>query len=204
MAEKLDVFALPFNLNDLSSFETFVDKAEGILGGIDCLVNNAGMSLHEKTFFDVTPDTFCSQFRTNLEGPFFITRAVVMKMMMKNDSEPTKGNILFISSETGFTADIRPYGLTKAAINSFVEGLGYLLCKDGIRVNAIAPGVVATDMTGFSPDENLAYTHNSTGRLYLPEEMAEAATFLISDASATVSGQILTCNNARTINARWK
>ena len=127
-----------------------------------------------------------------------------MKMMMKNDSEPTKGNILLYHQKQGLQLISVLMDLQKAAINSFVEGLGYLLCKDGIRVNAIAPGVVATDMTGFSPDENLAYTHNSTGRLYLPEEMAEAATFLISDASATVSGQILTCNNARTINARWK
>lgn len=114
-----------------------------------------------------------------------------------------KGNILFVSSETGETADIRPYGLTKAAINSLVQGLAYLYASQGIRVNAIAPGVTATGMTGVS-NTNLYYPANPNGRAYLPEEMAEVATFLLSDASGCISGQIVACNNAKTINARWK
>lgn len=207
VADEIDVLSLPLDLQEPSTFEIFVEEAVRMLGGVDCLVNNAGISLHENTFFDVTPETFNSQLKTNFEGPFFLTQIVARIMIAKRTSEEmgaSKGNILFISSETGFTADIRPYGLTKAAINSLVEGLAYLFCKNGIRVNAIAPGVVATDMTGHSPSGNLEYAFNSIGRLYLPEEIAEVATFLLSDASATISGQILTCNNARTINARWK
>ncbi len=116
----------------------------------------------------------------------------------------TRGNILFVSSETGDTMDIRPYGLTKAATNSLVQGLAYLLAKKNIRVNAVAPGVTATDMTGLSADGNLNYGGNITERVYLPEEVAEVAGFLLSDASGCMSGQILVCNNAKTVNARWK
>ena len=116
---------------------------------------------------------------------------------------PYKGKVLFISSETGDTVDFRPYGLTKAAINSLVQGLAHLYSQYNIAVNAISPGVTATAMTGINPD-NLQYSYNPNGRAYLPEEIAEVATYLLSDASNSISGQIITCNNAKTVNARWK
>ena len=100
--------------------------------------------------------------------------------------------------------DFRPYGSTKAAINSMVQGLAYLFAKEGIRVNAVAPGITASDMTGLSTEGDISYRGNISGRVYMPEEVAEVAAFLISDAAGCVSGQIITCNNAKTINARWK
>ena len=100
--------------------------------------------------------------------------------------------------------DFRPYGFTKAAVNSMVQGLAYLYAKNNIRVNAIAPGVTASDMTGFKTDDNLYTDYNRIGRIYLPEEVAEVASFLISDISNCVSGQIIACNNAQSVNARWK
>lgn len=200
IASSIGAEFLILNLQQPENFSQFVSNAVQKLGSIDCLVNNAGISLHESTFFEVTPETFGSQFLTNLSGPFFLTQEVV-KFMQNNE---IKGNILFISSETGFTVDIRPYGLLKTALNSLVQGLAYMLCKEGIRVNAIAPGVVATDMTGFRETENLEYPYNSIGRLYIPEEMAQVAVFLLSDSSFPISGQIIGCNNARTINARGK
>lgn len=100
--------------------------------------------------------------------------------------------------------DFRPYGFTKVAVNSMVQGLAYLFRKEGIRINAVAPGITASDMTGIKTDGNLSSGNYATGRYYLPEEVAETACFLLSDASGCISGQILTCNNAQTINARWK
>ncbi len=190
--------ALPLDLTDVNAFDAFVTEAIKKLGGIDCLVNNAGISLHEE-FQTVTAEGFDCQVATNLRGPFFLTQRVFKYM----EDNKVKGNILFVSSETGETADIRPYGLTKAAVNSLVQGLAYLYAPHGIRVNAIAPGVTATGMTGVS-NTNLYYPANPNGRAYLPEEMAEVATFLLSDASGCISGQIVTCNNAKTVNARWK
>ena len=185
---------------DISSFDSFIENAESELGGLDCLVNNAGVSLHENTFFDVTEETFDVQVNTNFKGPLFLTQAFLKKLRSNN----CLGNVLFISSETGITMDIRPYGYTKAAINSMVQGLAYVLAKDNIRINAIAPGITATEMTGFSAEENLYCQSNMNDRVYLPEEVAETACFLLSDVSGCISGQIIACNNGRSINSRLK
>ena len=191
---------LTLDVQDTDSFDKFIHDADRILGGVDCLVNNAGISLHEPTFFDVTSQTFDEQIATNHRGGFFLTQSFTKLLLC----EKRKGNVLFISSETGETVDIRPYGFTKAAINSMVQGLACLFVKDGIRVNAVAPGITASDMTGLKADENLFLECNPTNRVYLPEEVAETACFLLSDASGCISGQVIVCNNGRTINPRWK
>ena len=110
---------------------------------------------------------------------------------------------MLISSETGETSDFRPYGYTKAAINSMVKGLANLYNKSGIRINAIAPGVTVTDLTKVANDGNLYAGDYGQGRYYLPEEIAEVATFLLSPAASCISGQIIVCNNAQTVNPRW-
>ena len=199
-AKKLECKYLQLDVSNPSEFDAFMDKAEELLGGLNVLVNNAGISLHENTFFDVTPETFDKQVDTNLKGAFFLAQTFIRHI--KNTE--TKACVLFVSSETGDTMDFRPYGFTKAAINSMVQGLAYLFAKDGIRVNAVAPGITASDMTGLSTEGDISYRGNISGRVYMPEEVAEVAAFLISDAAGCVSGQIITCNNAKTVNARWK
>ena len=199
-AERIGCKYFTLDVQDTSVLNKFISEADSILEGADCLVNNAGISLHEPTFFDVTPETFDAQIATNLRGSFFLTQSFT-RLLLK---EKRKGNVLFVSSETGETVDIRPYGFTKAAVNSMVQGLACLFVKDGIRVNAIAPGITASDMTGFKANGNLFLAGNATERIYLPEEVAETACFLLSDASGCVSGQVIVCNNGKTINPRWK
>ena len=199
-AEQIGCQYLTLDVQKTDSLDKFIHDADRILGGVDCLVNNAGISLHEPTFFDVTPDTFDAQIATNLRGGFFLTQSFT-KLLLQ---EKRKGNVLFVSSETGETVDIRPYGFTKAAINSMVQGLACLFVKNGIRVNAVAPGITASDMIGLKTDGNLFLECNATNRVYLPEEVAETACFLLSDASGCISGQVVVCNNGRTINPRWK
>lgn len=199
-AERIGCKYLTLDVSKVETFADFIQKADEILDGVNCIVNNAGISLHENSFFDVTPDTFDQQINTNFKGTFFLTQEFIRKVMAEN----RKANVLFVSSETGDTMDFRPYGFTKAAVNSMTQGLAYLFAKDNIRINAVAPGVTATDMTGIKTDGNLYASSNHTERVYLPEEVAETACFLLSDASGCISGQIITCNNAKTINARWK
>lgn len=200
VAEEIGCKYLTLDVQDTSAFDAFIAGADRLLGGADGLVNNAGISLHEPTFFDVTPETFDAQIATNLRGGFFLTQSFTRMLLQKK----RKGNVLFVSSETGETVDIRPYGFTKAAVNSMVQGLASLFVKDGIRVNAVAPGITASDMTGFKAGGNLYLARNATERVYLPEEVAELACFLLSDASGCISGQVIVCNNGKTINARWK
>lgn len=199
-ADKIGCKYLTLDMQNTAELDDFISEVDRMLGGVDSLVNNAGISLHEPTFFDVTPETFDAQMATNLRGGFFLTQSFTRLLLR----EKRKGNVLFVSSETGETVDIRPYGFTKAAVNSLVKGLACLFVKDGIRVNAIAPGITATDMTGLKAGGNLYLECNATERVYLPEEVAETACFLLSDASDCISGQIILCNNGRTINPRWK
>ena len=199
-SEQLGCSYLVLDMTSPESFDKFLDDAESKLGGLDVLVNNAGVSLHENSFFDVVPEGFDTQIDTNFKGGYFLSQSFIKRMVERGSA----GNVLFISSETGETVDFRPYGFTKAAVNSMVQGLAYLYAKNNIRVNAIAPGVTVSDMTGFKAEDNLYTDYNRIGRVYLPEEVAEVASFLISDISNCVSGQIIACNNAQSVNARWK
>lgn len=191
---------LQLDLQNTSAYDSYLEKADSLLGGINCLVNNAGISLHEKSYFDVTVESFRSQVDTNLIGTFFLTQHFAKYLI----DHKTEGNILVISSETGITSDIRPYGYTKAALNSMVEGVAYTFAKQNIRINAIAPGITASQMTGKDPHGDISSRKEMLGRVYLPEEVAEIAAFLLSDASACLTGQTLVCNNGKTINARVK
>lgn len=193
---------LQLDVQEETSFKNFLDKADMMLGGVNCLVNNAGISLHEDGFLEVSTEQYDAQFNTNLKGAFFLTQRFIEKCS-DNRTDGIK-NILFTSSETSITVDERPYGLTKAAMNSLVQGLAYRYVNEGYRINAVAPGVTVSDMVGVKKDGDLACSYNVTQRYYLPEEVAEVACFLLSDASNCLNGQILVCNEGKTINARWK
>lgn len=186
------------DIMDVKFLRSLINRAADSLGGLNVLVNNAGISLHEWELEKVTEDGFDRQLSTNLRGPFFLTQDFVAYL---KDKKINKASVLFMSSERSQQADIIPYGLTKAAINSFVSGLAKKYANQGIRVNAVAPGVTATDMTGMDGTSDLYYEGNICRRAYIPEEVAQVASFLISDASACLSGQILVCNEAKTINA---
>ncbi len=201
VSEELGCLYLPLDVRDTATFDTFISQANSMLGGIDCLVNNAGISLHEGDITHVSTQQFDDQFATNLKGSYFLTQKFI-ELLLQNPSR--KGNILFVSSERGTTVDVLPYGLTKVATNSLVRGLAVRLIRHGIRVNGIAPGVTTSDMTGFKADGNLYCSYNITERVYLPEEVAEVACFLLSDASSCLNGQILECNEGKTINHPWR
>lgn len=197
-ANEINCKYLTLDVTNVSSFENFMNEAEHLLDGANCLVNNAGISLHESSFKEVTVETFDKQINTNLRGGFFLTQRFVQLL----ESNHREGNIIFVSSETGETVDNRPYGWTKAAINSMMRGFAYQLAKENIRVNAIAPGVTTSDMTGFKEDGNIYYAQGATKRVYLPGEVAETATFLLSDVANCISGQVIVLNNGKTINFR--
>ena len=184
----------------MDSFKSFFATAAKLLGGFNCLVNNAGVSLHEQDFFHVTKESFDKQMNTNLRSSVFMAQGFIQEIIETKQ----KGNLLFISSEVGELADNRPYGWTKASINSLVRGLASSFAANDIRINAISPGITCSSMTGFDSNGNLYIPTNATKRAYLPEEIAEVATFLLSDSSGCLSGQILVCNNGKTIYSREK
>lgn len=192
---------LQFDIQDVENMSSFLNKSDELLGGhIDSLINNAGISFHEQSFSDVTKEGFDQQFNTNLRGPYFLSQAFINYL---ERCHIDNANILFITSERGLYCDVVPYGLTKAGINSLTVGLARKYITKGIRVNAIAPGVTASDMTGFNKDGDL-FRENSCGkRVFLPEEIAEVATFLLSDASKCISGEIISCNQGNHYRSDW-
>lgn len=175
-----------------------IDSCFEKYGFIDGLINNAGISLHEWDYLKVTEEGFDSQVGINLKGSYFATQEYIKSVL--DCKKP--GNVLFISSEGGTMCDDLPYGLTKRAINSLTEALSFKYYKEGIRINAIAPGVTATEMTNIDPSSNL-FSNNTSGRIFISEEVAEVAVFLLSDNSKCISGQIIHTNGGNHIKRRY-
>lgn len=193
-------------VNDICNIQNITEmlhQAETQLGGeITSLVSNAGVSLHEDGIQNVSEEQFDLQFDTNIKGPFFLAKAF---LAMQDGKEYGNRNLLFITSETGDQGFDRPYGLTKAALNSLIKGLSHRVYKNGMRINAIAPGVTLTDMTSDyakASDGNMA-CKNVPGRVYVPEEIAEVACFLLSNASLCISGELVHCNGCNHVKTYW-
>jgi len=187
---------ISFDVMDIEKGQQIIDDIFSKYGKLDCLVNNAGISLHEDNIENVTKDGFEKQFATNLEAGYFLSQRYIINYKKYNQKT---GNIIFISSERGSQCDDIPYGLTKAAVNSFVKGLSRRYYKDGIRVNAVAPGVTASEMTSIKKEDDL-FSENASGRFFVPEEVAETVSFIASDYSKCISGEIINCDAGQYLN----
>lgn len=197
VSEELGCKYILFDSTDFDNIDGFINEAKSLLGQIDVLVNNAGISLHEGNIRNVTKEGYDAQFNTNLKSVYFLSQKF---LELYENNHQKNGSILFLSSERGKYVDDIPYGLIKASINSLTQGLSFLLRNSDIRINAAAPGITTTDMTGTTSD-NLYSDKYATGRYYLPEEVAEVACFLISDAAKCISGQIIGCDNGYNANS---
>ena len=188
-----------WDVSSVSESSDIIQKLFDKYNHIDGLINNAGISLHEWDFMKVTEDGYDTQFNTNLKGGFFLTQSYIFQLLKKNN----EGNVLFISSEAGTMCDDLPYGLTKASINSLVQALSYNYYKNGIRINAVSPGVTASEMTKINKNGDM-FNNSNSGRFFLPEEVAEVVCFLLSDYSKCISGEIIHVNGGNHIRKRYK
>lgn len=187
---------------DLSAIENVkmrLDECKKMLGGdISVLINNAGVP-PTKFWGNVDEGEWDRIYNTNLKGLFFITQELVKQWMQHSHVHYKK--IINISSQGGFVGATYPYRMVKWDIRGLTEGLGKTLIKDKIIVNGIAPGVVKTSMQSFSlqQGDNLYTNQNPIERVILPEEIAELALFLISDASNAIVGQTIVCDGGYTL-----
>ncbi len=193
LGDNADLFIYRHDVTDIGSDDEVIAAAVKDMGGIDCFVNNAGVSEHNIDYATCTEEMWDRQVDTNLKGAYFMTQAF---MKYYDQSGLESGNIINMVSERGLYGDDVPYGLTKRALISYTEGMAKKLIAKGVRVNAIAPGVTATDMTGYDKNGNLYRRYALGKRVLLPEEIAETAVFLLSDASNCISGQVIACNEA--------
>lgn len=175
------------NPEEVREMVTLVDKT---YGQIDLLVNNAGV-VKDEYLLMMNPDTLDTCLSLNVKGYFFCAQAVALKMFRKK-----RGVILNMSSVSGelALAGQSVYSATKGAVNSMTRVLAKELSPKGIRVNAIAPGFIETDMIRALPEEKKAeYLANIPLRRFgKAEEVAAAVSALASDAFSYMTGQIVT------------
>lgn len=177
------------DVSDGEAIRTMVARVMERWGKIDILVNNAGVT-GAKPIFDMTDEDFESMIDINLTGPFKCTREVAKVM------KQTGGCIINTSSLVGTYASRMQtaYVASKFGINGLTKACARELGPYGIRVNAVAPGVVQTDMVAQSVDgQMLAALKGMTplGRVAQPDELAGAYVYLASDAASFTTGAIL-------------
>ncbi|MCU0389296.1 MAG: SDR family oxidoreductase [Chitinophagaceae bacterium] len=193
-------FAMVCDVTNLGSIPAFVDGIVQKFGRIDILVNNAGIN-QKKEFTEVTDEEFQNVLTTNLTSVFVMSREVV-KQMLKQGS----GSIINISSmaaQYGLPKVIA-YSASKTAIDGLTRAMAVELSPKGIRVNAIAPGFIYSDMTAKALDSDperkaKVFGRTPMGIMGQPEDIGDAALFLASDAAKYITGVVLPVDGGNSI-----
>lgn len=200
--EELGPNARPFilDLNNLDEIPGAVAKLAGEAGAIDILVNNAGINM-KKEFLEVTNEEFQSILHTNVLALFAVSREVV-KMMKENGS----GSIINISSmaaQYGIPKVIA-YSASKTAIDGMTRAMAVELAQFGIRVNAVAPGFIKTNMSSKALDNDLerknkVLSRTPMGRLGEPTDIADAVYYFATSESKFTTGTVLPVDGGNSI-----
>jgi NAD(P)-dependent dehydrogenase (short-subunit alcohol dehydrogenase family) len=191
---------LKANFEDLDDVIRLAKEAIESLGGLDCLVNNSGITFN-KPFLKITPEQYETVFNVNIRAQFFLTQQVVDHMLGKG------GAILNLTSIHGVQGapEHAVYAATKGAIIAFTRTLGIELAHKGIRVNAIAPGWVMVEnhrkiFPGYTDEGALEGAKNSVplGRPGFPTDIAKLALFLCSEDAEYIVGQTIIADGGTT------
>lgn len=178
LATEVGAKAYRCDVSSSAEVERVVAEIKQDFGGIDLLVNNAGIA-QDKLFQDITDDDWRKMMGVNLDGTFYVTRAVVPMMISRG-----YGRIVNVSSMWGTDGASMEthYSASKAGVIGLTKALAKELAPTGITVNAVAPGAIDTDMMKvYTEDELKEFVMEIPfGRLGKPEEVAEAIMFLLS------------------------
>ena len=192
--------AIAGDIGDKSFCERAVRQTVDQLGGLDILVNNAGEQHADKDIGDITEDQLKRTFQTNIFGMFFMTQAALPRLMSGSAIINTTSVTMYKGSE-----DLLDYSATKGAITAFTRSLSQNLVKQGIRVNAVAPGPIWTPLNPFGgqPPEDVKDFGKDVpmGRPGEPNEVAPAFLFLACEDSSYMTGQVLHPNGGTIVNA---
>lgn len=186
---------LVWDIRDIGKNAENLDIALQLLGGnLDILVNNAGV-LSKKTFPYVTEEDWDNVYGINSKGAYFLTQDVCKYWVGNNNTNDVK-KVINISSQGGYVGATYPYRMTKWDIAGLTQGLGKLLATKNIIINGIAPGIISTEMQKnyLKQRDNRFCELNPQKRIASPEEIAELAAFLLSDASNFIVGQTILCD----------
>jgi 2-deoxy-D-gluconate 3-dehydrogenase len=191
-ASGLEAIPVQVDMAEADSVFQLVDTLLERLGRIDFLFNNAGM-IHRAPLEEFPIGEWEEMVKTNLTGPFLLSQAVARHMIEKE----IKGSIVNTSSLIAVFGGVNvpAYAATKGGLTQLTKSMCNDLAKYGIRVNAIGPGWVKTEMTQAlqnNPERFQSITNRiPLGRWAAPEDLAGLAVFLASDASAYITGQVI-------------
>jgi 3-oxoacyl-[acyl-carrier protein] reductase len=181
--------ALQADVADDAQAAELVEAAEAELGSLDAVVLNAGIT-RDGLFVRMSTEDWRAVIDTNLSGAFYVSRAAVRGMLRRR-----AGTIVAVSSIVGLTGNAGQanYAAAKAGMIGMVKSLAKEVGGRGIRVNAVAPGYIATDMTADLGDDQRDWILAGTplGRLGTPGDVAAAVAFLCSDDAAFITGSVI-------------
>jgi NAD(P)-dependent dehydrogenase (short-subunit alcohol dehydrogenase family) len=187
--------AVPGNIADVAGHGALVDEAWSAFGRIDCLVNNAGVSVARRgDVLDMTPESYDRVMGINLRGTFFLTQAVAKRMVAAPSGDFR--SIITISSMNAETvgADRAEYCISKTGLSMMTKVFAVRLAAEGIRTYEIRPGVIRTDMTAVARakyDKLFAEGGAPISRWGEPEDVGQAVAMLASGALAYSTGEVV-------------
>ena len=191
-AEGYDIALVKGDVTSPTEAEAMVRELEGILGPVEILVNNAGIT-RDGTFHRMKADKLSDVINTNLNSVFNVTRPVIEGMR-----ERKWGRVIQISSINGLKGQYGQanYAAAKAGMHGFTISLARENARNGITVNTISPGYIATDMVMAVPEDVRAkiVADIPTGRLGTPEEIAYGVGFLADEQASWITGSNLDIN----------
>jgi NAD(P)-dependent dehydrogenase (short-subunit alcohol dehydrogenase family) len=194
--------AVPTDVTDPDQVQQLIDRTVADLGTVDILVNNAGAAPFLSTLDQIRLEGFEKYFRLNFLGAVYCTKAVAPVLLAKSD-----GCVLNIASVAGFIASpgLTYYASAKAALINFTRTMAQEWAAYRVRVNALAPGWIETDMNEparqMMPEFNRRVLDSiPLGRWGTPEDVAGAATFLCSPAASFITGSVLIVDGGQTLS----
>jgi NAD(P)-dependent dehydrogenase (short-subunit alcohol dehydrogenase family) len=198
LAAELGALYVHCDVGDKAQVDALVAQTMAAFGRIDVLVNNAGI-FRAADFLDVIEADFDAVLRINLKGSFLVGQAVAREM-----AKVGKGSIVNMSSVNGTLTipTISSYNVSKGGINQLTRVMALALADKGIRVNAVAPGTIATELATkavLTSEEAKARIMSRTPmkRLGEPSEIADTVAYLASDAASYITGEIVVVDGGR-------
>lgn len=190
--ESPNVKAIKCDISSPLEVKEAINTATSFMGPIDVLIHSAGISM-VGLITDFNYDDYRLLMDTNFGGLFNLTREAIPSMVSRKE-----GTIIAISSmwgQVGASCEAL-YSASKGAIDSYIKSLAKELGPSNIRVNAISPGVIDTDMISHlsSDDRNALIEETPIGRIGTPEDIAKLSLFLASESSSYITGQIVGVN----------
>lgn len=183
-----NLHTIKWDVSDISLLKTNISNCIELLGGLDVFINNAAYLAHysrEIDFYDKTMDT-------NLKAVYYICN-FVSEWFVKNNND-LGGKIINISSINSYQSSAHPYYISKSGLNAITRGFAKEYANKNIIINGIASGYCCSSINLIDVEKNAFCDISKNRRIIVPEEIAEIATFLISDAANGIVGQTIVCD----------